>query len=507
MEGDELGQMNVSDLDGSDNEKEQKLNKEDGLDRNNVTEALVSARDQVSEEIPNNDAQVQDEKCNLQHLQASGEAYSASTGSLDTNNTECEQELLETENEVSRMDMSNSGKTEIISWQLNSEYSQRNTEEIARQDPSPTGSVKLFSGVQTSDSEKEEQHSLEEMDVNQANDVSTNVSSSVNEIVEGTGNLALNATLAKESKVVNGTSDVNERILSNAEEIVQGMGDLTLNAILEKASDDVRTESVSSNSSVDCKLNSIHDASLSLSCTENPSKDNAVRDEGGESVEIKDEILALVESLPGGNAENIATPVDENMSSTYRSTNISSSEAERDEIEAKANESDTERVKTDQDCAQEMEITANLRPSESAKGNDIEDAANGSISDECGTDTEEDHGRDSVANRCLKLQPAYHPSPGECSVMSCLNQFCAAELLDGSNKFACEECSKRAQGLKNQDKGSNRANKETNDDDKDDDSDDGKLKFRIIVCYPRMKMSERWLSGGHRDLNTDVREP
>ena len=505
MEGDELDQMKVSDLEGSDNEKEQKLNKEDGLDKNNAAEALVSSSDLGSEEVTSNDTQVDGEKCTLQRSRASNEVCSASC--LETNKPECEQELLETENKVSTMEISNSGNTEIISSPFNSEYLQRNTEEIARPDPSPTGSVELFSGVQTSDSEKEDQHSLEEMDVNQANDVSANVSSSVNEIVQGTGNLALNATLAKESEVVNGTSDVNERMLSNAEEIVQGMGDLTLKASVEKASDDVQTESVSSNSSVDCKLNSIHDASLSLSCTENPSKDNAVRDEGGESLEIKDEILAPVESLPGGNAENVATPVNENTSSTYRSTNISSSEVERDEIEAKANESDSERVKTDQDCVQEIEITANLRPSEYAKGNDIEDAANGSISDECGTDTEEDHGRDSVANRCLTLQPAYHPSLGECSVMSCLSQFCAAELLDGSNKFACEECSKRAQGLKNPGKGSNRAKKETNDDDKDDDSDDGKLKFRIIVSYPRMKMSERWFSGGHRDLNTDVGEP
>ena len=40
----------------------------------------------------------------------------------------------------------------------------------------------------------------------------------------------------------------------------------------------------------------------------------------------------------------------------------------------------------------------------------------------------------------------YTPSPGECSVQSCLSQFCSPEVLEGKNKFACEECSKRSHG-------------------------------------------------------------
>ena len=36
----------------------------------------------------------------------------------------------------------------------------------------------------------------------------------------------------------------------------------------------------------------------------------------------------------------------------------------------------------------------------------------------------------------------YHPAPRECSIMSCLNQFTAAELLTGSNKVSCKECTK-----------------------------------------------------------------
>lgn len=38
------------------------------------------------------------------------------------------------------------------------------------------------------------------------------------------------------------------------------------------------------------------------------------------------------------------------------------------------------------------------------------------------------------------LQPRYQPSAHECSVNSCLNQFTAPELLTGSNKFRCENC-------------------------------------------------------------------
>ncbi len=34
----------------------------------------------------------------------------------------------------------------------------------------------------------------------------------------------------------------------------------------------------------------------------------------------------------------------------------------------------------------------------------------------------------------------YETKPGECSVYSCLNQFTQSELLTGSNKWACENC-------------------------------------------------------------------
>ncbi len=43
------------------------------------------------------------------------------------------------------------------------------------------------------------------------------------------------------------------------------------------------------------------------------------------------------------------------------------------------------------------------------------------------------------------LAPRYQPVPHECSVVSCLNQFTAAELLTGNNKFGCQTCSTQNQ--------------------------------------------------------------
>ena len=47
------------------------------------------------------------------------------------------------------------------------------------------------------------------------------------------------------------------------------------------------------------------------------------------------------------------------------------------------------------------------------------------------------------------LAPArYQPDSHECSIQSCLNQFTAAELLTGANKFGCENCSNKAKQYK-----------------------------------------------------------
>lgn len=45
------------------------------------------------------------------------------------------------------------------------------------------------------------------------------------------------------------------------------------------------------------------------------------------------------------------------------------------------------------------------------------------------------------------LAPRYQSKNQECSVLSCLNQFTAPELLTGTNKFGCETCTKAHKGL------------------------------------------------------------
>ncbi|XP_023240096.1 ubiquitin carboxyl-terminal hydrolase 45-like [Centruroides sculpturatus] len=59
------------------------------------------------------------------------------------------------------------------------------------------------------------------------------------------------------------------------------------------------------------------------------------------------------------------------------------------------------------------------------------------------------HEQSSLATISSKtLAPRYHPASNECSVLSCLYQFTAPELLMGNNKFGCENCTR----LKNRNK-------------------------------------------------------
>ncbi|XP_013789773.2 ubiquitin carboxyl-terminal hydrolase 16-like isoform X1 [Limulus polyphemus] len=56
-----------------------------------------------------------------------------------------------------------------------------------------------------------------------------------------------------------------------------------------------------------------------------------------------------------------------------------------------------------------------------------------------------------ITKSLTTLAPRYHPASHECSVMSCLNQFTAPELLTGNNKFGCDNCTR----LKNEASGEN----------------------------------------------------
>ena len=342
--------------------------------------------------------------------------------SFERDEHECDPKTVDVQNEVTSIGISNSENRDIVLSQPSTEFSQINAEVIAEQDPSVTIYVEELSPTNTSDSkiEEEDQDFDGESDMKQASDVSRSVSSSASELIDGIKDLNLNTGLIKD--------------------------------------DDFQKESVSSKESKDSTL------------------------QGGEreSLEIKSEDLPPAGHLLGGNSQIVATSVSEDTSSSSRQINSSSNEAEGNAIETKTNEGVAGPQPNNQDCTEEIGIGANKNTSlTSVEGKEIgAEAASISenTSDECDSDSEDEYEPDSGAERTLTLQPAYQPSQGECSVMSCLSQFCAPELLDGNNKFACEECSKRAHRLKKE-KESNIAGKEKSDDDKDDVSDDGRLMF------------------------------
>ncbi len=51
---------------------------------------------------------------------------------------------------------------------------------------------------------------------------------------------------------------------------------------------------------------------------------------------------------------------------------------------------------------------------------------------------------DWIARSLTSIAARYHAKSGECSVYSCLTQFTAPELLTGTNKWACEKCTRLA---------------------------------------------------------------
>ena len=218
---------------------------------------------------------------------------------------------------------------------------------------------------------------------------------------------------------------------------------VTLEPVKELVADtrkgDSSAQSSPTNSSVDCALKAIEDAPSLLDCANNLSTELAESCKEG-----KDEDLACRANLPGGNSENLEALNNGTNSPGSSTTNISLNGL-KDETESRANDSVTEILNNDQNV-QDAEIDIKqTRPDHFARS-ETEEVENGeSCEDVSETGSDEEYESQPRDDRMLTRQPTYHPSPGECSVMSCLSYFCASELLDGSNKFACEECSKRAQ--------------------------------------------------------------
>merc|ERR1719383_1549301 len=69
----------------------------------------------------------------------------------------------------------------------------------------------------------------------------------------------------------------------------------------------------------------------------------------------------------------------------------------------------------------------------------------GNLANSVASSEAEYHGRKKSAGTS-QLGIKYCPRPQECSILSSLNTFTAAELLTGPNKFGCDTCTERAHG-------------------------------------------------------------
>lgn len=248
-------------------------------------------------------------------------------------------------------------------------------------------------------------------------------------------------------------NDVTQSVLLSINEIVDEIVNLALNTSLEKA--------------------------FTLTSEENPLGDSAVHEEGKDTLQNCSEAFTATEGLPRRDENFVAG--SETFAETeglppgdLKTVTVDSHEhCLNNSVGTRHQENDED----NQGCC-----------SDSTKENGAEEAmdlavTNGENCNESEADCEEEEETDCRSRKPLILQPAYHPSPGECSVMSCLSQFCASEMLDGNNKFACEECSKRAQRV-NEAKGARAAKDKNKNDDSGDSSSEGELRISVIGYLP-----------------------
>ena len=186
------------------------------------------------------------------------------------------------------------------------------------------------------------------------------------------------------------------------------------------------------------------------------------------------------ESLPGGNSEMLNTIVDATDSSA-NCTALSCPNEENGGVTTQLNNNQTLKateVKMHQTHSYDASVGNDTKEKDENCENEenCDNEENCESDENCEFDSEEDHERDSGDERTLTLQPYYQPFQGECSVMSCFSYFCATECLDGNNKFACEECSRRAQRCEK-----SRRSSATGDtrkkDDREDADEDGENRF------------------------------
>lgn len=465
-EGDELDQMNVSDMD----EQEHKLNESVGqMGNDNATEESFNSSG-GPEVIPNNDVQLEGVGSNLQHSRAQSSEKDFDTSILDSNRVDYEEDDTVKRDGKERAGVLEDslkcpGENQVT---LNEDaaknlQTERNDcqQKVTNQGDCVTceGDGKQYQPKLLSDDREvssmdfsncnEKIHADEMAELNSrnlqcvdgGNTFSPTESSDCN--LQNELQVSLNEPEAK--LAIDGTQ---EGVWSNIRAILEEIVSLALTSNLDKAS--------------------------TSTCVENPLEDHAVQDEEKGILKNCSETFTATEGLPQLDEHPVTGIETEGLPpGEFKTVSVDNSEQH-----CINNNVGTRREENEQEyqgcCSDSTEENGTKEAMELA-------VTNRENCDECETDSGEESETGYRSRKSLTLQPAYHSSPGECSVMSCLSQFCASEMLDGNNKFACEECSKRAQPV-NEGKGTSAAKDDNRDDDSGDSSSEGQLRVSVIVA-------------------------
>lgn len=445
--------MNVSNLD----EQDHSLNESVGpVGNNNAAETPVNPSGGL-EVIPNNDIQLEGVGSNLQHSTQSSEK-DCDTSIFDSNKVDYEGDETVKRNGTERTgaakdSLKNPGESQVI---LN--------EDAVKNLQSERNGYQQETCVSCEGDDQQRQPNLLSADQEMSSTDCSNCDKKINgdemaelnsrnlQCVDGGHQslptessdckLKIELQVSQNEPEVKLASDVTQSVLSSINEIVDEIVNLALNTSLKKA--------------------------FTSNCEENPLGDNTVREEGKGTLQNCSETFTATEGLPQRDENFVAG--SETFAETeglppgdLKTVTVDSPEhCLNNSLGTRHQEND----QGNQECC-----------SDSTKENGAEEAmdfavTNGENCNESEADCEEEDETDCRSRKRLTLQPAYHPSPGECSVMSCLSQFCASEMLDGNNKFACEECSKRAQRV-NEAKGARAAKDKNKNNDSGDSSSEG----------------------------------
>ena len=446
--------MNVSDLD----EQEHKLNESVGpVGNDNATEESVNSSG-GPEVIPNDDVQLEAVASKLQ-LSAQSSEKDCDTSVLDSNRDDCDED--ETVNrdctertKVVEDSLKSPRENQVI---LNEDAAKDQTErKVCQQEVTNEGDCVSCEGDDKQHQPKllSDDKEISSMDLSNCNktihaDETAELNSRNLQCVD-VGNTFL-PTSSSDGKLENELQvSQNEPDVKIANDGTQSDWSI-INAIVEEI--------------VNLALNTILDEAFTSTCVENPLEDHVVQEEGKDTLknctateglpQLDEHLVTGIETF----AETEGLPLGE-----FRTASVDNSEQH-----CFKNRVDTRREENDQEygigcCSNSTEENGTREAMELA-------VSNGENWDECEADSEEENETGCRSRKPLTLQSVYHPSPGECSVMSCLSQFCASEMLDGNNKFACEECSKRVNEGKLGASAAKRDNKDN--DDSGDSSSEG----------------------------------